>query len=116
MCSIEPTPSLLERLATTDTPTVCNAIEVAQGRRGFDAYTRRTMIAAQAVPFVGFARTATIAAAAAPEAPPDETRSRRLRYFRSMADGPRPAIAVIEDLDSPDSTAPRPATVSRQFV
>ena len=102
MSSIEPSPSLLARLAATDTPTVCNAIEVAQGRRGFDAYTRRTVIPAQAVPFVGFARTATIAATAAPEAPPDETRSRRLQYFRSMADGPRPAIAVIEDLDFPD--------------
>ena len=95
-------PSLLARLAATDTPTVCNAIEVAQGRRGFADYTRQTVIPAQASPFTGFARTATIAAATPPEAPPDEVRSLRLEYFRSMADGPRPAVAVIEDLDFPD--------------
>ncbi len=97
-----PSPGLLARLAATDTPTVCNAIEVAQGRRGFDAFTRRTVIPAQASPFAGFARTATIAAATPPDAPVSEVRARRLEYFRSMADGPRPALAVIEDLDYPD--------------
>ncbi len=102
MPATPPPPNLLERLAATDTPTVCNAIEVAQSRRGFDAFTRRTVIAPNAVPFVGFARTATIAAATPPQAPPDEIRARRLEYFRSMADGPRPAVAVIEDLDYPE--------------
>ena len=102
MSSIEASPGLLARLAATDTPTVCNAIEVAHGRRGFDAFTRGTVVPAHAVPFVGYARTATIAAAAPPDSPPDAIRARRLEYFRSMADGPRPAIAVIEDLDFPD--------------
>ncbi len=101
MSSIQPSTSLLARLATTDTPTVCNAIEVAEGRRGFDAYTRQTVIPAKARPFTGFARTATITAAAPPEATPDEVRARRLEYFRSMASGPRPAVAVVEDLDFP---------------
>ena len=97
-----PSSRLIERLAATDTPTVCNAIEVAQGRRGFDAYTRQTVISAQAAPIVGFARTATIAAAAPPQEPAAEVRTRRLEYFRSMADGQRPAVAVVEDLDYPD--------------
>ena len=30
------TPSLLTLLQQVDTPTVCNAIEVAQGKRGFN--------------------------------------------------------------------------------
>ncbi len=102
MPATQPSSSLLERLAATDTPTVCNAIEVAQGLRGFDAFTRRTVIPAEASPFVGFARTASISAAAPAQAPSEVVRNRRLEYFRSMADGPRPAVAVIEDLDYPN--------------
>ena len=34
---------LLTLLRSVDTPTVCNAIEVAQGRRGFNRFTRGTM-------------------------------------------------------------------------
>lgn len=36
-------PDLLSLLRRIDTPTVCNAIEVVQGRRGFAAITRGTM-------------------------------------------------------------------------
>ena len=42
------TPSLLELLKSVDTPTVCNAIEVAQGQRGFDQFTRGTMLCSRA--------------------------------------------------------------------
>jgi hypothetical protein len=34
---------LLDLLRRMDTPTVCNAIEVAQGKRGFNRFTRGTM-------------------------------------------------------------------------
>ena len=102
MSTKQPSADLLARLAATDTPTVCNAIEVAQGQRGFAAYTRQTLYPAQATTFVGYARTATISAQAPPREPAPEVRARRLDYFRSMADGPRPAVAVIEDLDFPD--------------
>ena len=37
--------TLLTLLKKVDTPTVCNAIEVAQGKRGFNAFTRGTMLA-----------------------------------------------------------------------
>ena len=50
---------------------------------------------------VGFARTAKIAGREAPTEATDVIRARRLEYFRNMADGPRPAIAVIEDVDYP---------------
>ena len=46
--------SLVSLLKKVDTPTVCNAIEVAQKQRGFAAFTRK--------PMVGFAHTAKIAA------------------------------------------------------
>ena len=35
---------LLKLLQSVDTPTVCNAIEVAQDKRGFSQFTRGTMI------------------------------------------------------------------------
>ena len=46
-----------------DTPTICNAIEVAQGKRGFNRFTRQTMLPSTAnfSPLVGYARTAKIA-------------------------------------------------------
>lgn len=98
---------LLEMLRKVDTPTVCNAIETAQGARGFDGFTRRTVLSAGLAdkPIVGFARTAKIAGAEPPPEGPDATRARRMEYFRYMDAGPRPAIAVIEDLDYPDCIA-----------
>ena len=93
---------LLELLQRVDTPTVCNAIEVAQGKRGFDAFTKGTMqSSAPGQSMVGFARTAKIAGREAPTEDADVIRARRLDYFRNMAGGPRPAIAVIEDVDYP---------------
>lgn len=95
------TPSLLALLESVDTPTVCNAIEVAQGRRGFNRFTRGTPFASHpgAPALVGYARTAKISGAEPPAAPADTVRSRRMAYYRYMADAPAPAVAVIEDLD-----------------
>lgn len=94
---------LLALLRRVDTPTVCNAIEVAQGKRGFDAFTKGTMqCSAPGEAMVGFARTAKIAGRTAPAEPAEVIRARRLDYFRHMAAGPRPAVAVVEDVDFPD--------------
>lgn len=95
--------SLLDLLKQVDTPTVCNAIEVAEGKRGFDRFTRGTMqcSAPDAPAMVGYARTAKIAAIALPTEPPEVIKARRMDYYRHMASGPRPAIAVVEDLDHP---------------
>ncbi|WP_282608530.1 RraA family protein [Pelagibius sp. Alg239-R121] len=96
--------TLIELLQQVDTPTVCNAIEVAEGKRGFDRFTRGTLLAADpALPAIcGFARTARIRALAPPDDAPEAVRERRMNYYRYMAEGPRPAVAVIEDLDHPD--------------
>ncbi|MEM8824096.1 MAG: RraA family protein, partial [Pseudomonadota bacterium] len=90
-----------ELLARVDTPTVCNAIEVAQGKRGFSGFTRATPIASNpdAPAIVGFARTASIRGSTPPDAEVAEVRARRMAYFEHMAAGPRPAIAVVEDED-----------------
>ena len=93
--------ALITRLQTCDTPTVCNAIEVAQGTRGFNGFTHRTVQWAGKPDdrIVGFARTARIAGNAPPTDPPEEIRTRRMAYFEAMNDGPRPGVAVVEDMD-----------------
>lgn len=91
-------------LARYDTPTICNAIEVAQGKRGFDDYTRGTFQAAMngAKAMVGYARTAKIAGKNPSTESSEIIKARRLDYFRYMADGPRPALCVVEDIDGPN--------------
>lgn len=98
------TPSLLTLLRQVDTPTVCNAIEFAQGKRGFDGFTRGTMLCSAPTepPVVGFARTAKIAAVHPPTEAPEVIRQRRMAYYEYMAAAPSPAVAVIEDLDFPE--------------
>jgi regulator of RNase E activity RraA len=95
---------LLHILRGADTPTVCNAIEVVQGKRGFSQFTRGTMIStAPGDPaVVGYAVTARIAALQPPSEPVDVIRARRMAYYRAMHDAPKPSVAVVEDIDFPD--------------
>ena len=96
------TPSLLKLLQSVDTPTVCNAIEVAQGKRGFNEFTRGTMQCSDvAGVVVGYARTAKIAAVEPPTEAPDVIKARRMDYYRHMAEGGAGCVAVVEDLDYP---------------
>lgn len=96
-------PDLLDILSRVDTPTVCNAIEVVQGRRGFAGFTRGTMVCTEpGRAVVGFAVTAQIAALAPPLEAPEVIRARRMAYYRAMHDAPKPSVAVIEDLDWPN--------------
>ena len=98
---------LLTLLRGVDTPTVCNAIEVVHGHRGFDRFTKGTMQHSKPgdPPIVGFARTAKIAGLAPSTEDPEVIRARRMDYFRSMAAGPSPSAAVIEDTDYPNCIA-----------
>jgi len=98
---------LLALLRTVDTPTVCNAVEVAQGKRGFNRFTRGTMIHSKpgTPATVGFARTARISGLAPPTEAADVIRARRMDYFRAMAGGDGPTVAVVEDVDFPNCIA-----------
>jgi regulator of RNase E activity RraA len=98
---------LLALLRSVDTPTVCNAIEVAQGKRGFNRFTRGTMQHSKPgdAAIVGFARTAKISGLAPPTEADDVIRARRMDYFRSMASEAGPTAAVIEDVDYPNCIA-----------
>ena len=96
--------SLFSLLKTVDTPTVCNAIEVAQGGRGFNEFTKGTMIHSnpKAKPICGYAKTAKIAATNPPTETIEVIKKLRLSYYRHMASGDSPSIAVIEDIDFPN--------------
>lgn len=98
---------LLTLLRSVDTPTVLNAIEVVQGGRGFQAFTRTTMICTAPAdpPVVGYAVTAQIAGAAPPTEPVATIRARRMAYYRAVHDGPKPSVAVVEDVDYPHAVA-----------
>lgn len=94
--------ALLKLLRSVDTPSVCNAIEVAQGQRGFNGFTRGTMLAsAPTEVMAGYAVTAKIKALAPPDEPADVIRARRMAYYKAMAEGPKPSVAVVEDEDFP---------------
>jgi len=95
--------TLLALLRSVDTPTVCNAIEVAQGERGFNDFTRGTMLSSDPAggAVVGYAVTAKIAALAPPQEAPNVIRARRMAYYKAMAEAPKPSIAAVEDEDFP---------------
>ena len=96
--------TLLDVLRSVDTPTVCNAIEAAQGKRGFNNFTKATMVASapEEKSVVGYALTAKIAATSAPEESPEILKERRMAYYKYMAEGQRPSVAVLEDCDFPN--------------
>jgi regulator of RNase E activity RraA len=99
--------TLLALLRGVDTPTVLNAIEVAQGKRGFDGFTRGTMLcsAPHEPAVVGFAVTAKISGLKPSPDPQPVVRARRMDYYRMMAEAPKPSVAVVEDVDFPDCIA-----------
>jgi regulator of RNase E activity RraA len=96
---------LLNLLRSVDTPTVFNAIEVAQGKRGYDGFTRGTVLAANhnLPAFCGYARNAKIQGNAPSSESAPDVRARRMAYYRYMAEAPQPSVTVIQDLDYPNA-------------
>lgn len=95
----------LTLLEKTDTPTICNAIELAQGKRGFNAFTRLSsgnyaVMHQSSQTAMGYARTAKIAADYPPKRNPEDNQRIRLDYYRYMSTGKKPNICVIEDIDT----------------
>ncbi len=103
-------PEVQSLLEATDTPTVCNAIEYAQGKRGFDAFTKEPIGVSVRGPstqeqkrdvLAGFAVTAKIRAQKPPGDPPETVREKRMAYYRMVARASLPAALAIEDTDWP---------------
>lgn len=97
---------LLATLARFDTPTICNALEIAAPERPRSTgYTRQTLVAADPTlpPMVGYARTAMIRGVVGLSA--DEKRRKSLEYYEYTAQGPGPTIIVVQDADAQPGTA-----------
>jgi regulator of RNase E activity RraA len=96
------TPDLVLKLQSVDTPTICNALELAMGGRSAEGFTYGTLVAAP-IPmaaFVGYARTARIRANAPSTRNPADMRALRLAYYRYVAGSPDvPTIVVMQDTD-----------------
>lgn len=92
---------LLVHLRSFDTPTICNALEIATGGRRATGFTRRTMITPFPMlpPVVGFARTATLRSAAPSSMDAGTARDLRLAYYDHVAATDCPTVVVIQDLD-----------------
>ena len=98
---------IYQALKAVDTPTVCNAIDIAWGKRGFANFTRKTLFAAvqRQEPLVGFARTAKLEGLNPPSNTIEDIKTKRMAYYKYMSEGTRPSIAVVQDLDYPNCVA-----------
>lgn len=97
---------LLATLGKYDTPTICNALEIAAPERPRSVgYTRQSFVAADpSLPaMVGYARTAMIRAVVGVTA--EEKRAKALEYYEYTAQGPGPTIVVVQDVDAHTGTA-----------
>lgn len=97
----------IKSLTQFDTPTISNAIEVVQGGRGYDRFTRGTPVHAMngAKAMCGYARTAKLTGLKPPTESQDVIKARRLDYYKYMAAGDEPTVCVIEDLDVPNAVS-----------
>jgi len=92
---------LIADLQEIDTPTVCNALEVvAPGRRGYGFSTQPLVCTRpEFPPMVGVARTARIRSAHPSDVTGREAGELAKGYYSYIDEGPKPSIAVIQDLD-----------------
>lgn len=94
---------LLAELASFDTPTICNALEVIAPERRTVGFTTEglTCLYPDLKPMVGYARTATMRSIHPPRQTPEEGSRRTMAYYEYIAEGgPTPSICIIQDLDA----------------
>ncbi len=92
---------ILAALKKFDTPTICNALEIVAPQRRLTGFTVRQLVCPfpDLPPIVGYARTATIRAAVAPEVQGEASRRQRAAYYEYVGTGAGPRISLIQDLD-----------------
>ena len=99
--STQLTASLIATLQTIDTPTVCNTLELLIPKRRGYGFTTSQLVCTrpELPPMIGYARTATIRAAHPSDLSGEEARKISDGYYAYIDQGPKPSIAVIQDLD-----------------
>ncbi len=93
---------VLEALRRYDTPTICNALEVVVPERRATGFITEAFACADSSlpPMVGYARTATIRAAAAHTLSPEAAGRHRVAYYEYVARAPGPTVVAMQDLDA----------------
>lgn len=92
----------LKLLASFDTPTVCNALEITSPERRLFGYTTEPLkcVYPELGVMVGYARTGTIRATQPSGRDAKAERAARVDWYRYVdRGGPKPAIVVLQDLD-----------------
>lgn len=98
---------LMKTLTAVDTPTICNALEIANGgKRSNQGFTIGVFQCAHPdmKPILGFARTATIKTHFPYTEQPSVLKSRRLAFYQHMDSQGHPTIGVIQDIDDKPGT------------
>lgn len=91
----------LKLLSQWDTPTICNALEIAAPERRGHGFTVEpfSCLDPSLPPIAGFARTVKIRAASPDLSPSGKGMADRLPYYEYVASGDGPTIVVLEDVD-----------------
>jgi regulator of RNase E activity RraA len=97
--------SLQATLRAFDTPTVCNALELLIPQRRGWGFTVAPLVCVRPAlpPLVAVARTATIRAMHPADLTGRAARELSDGYYRYIAEGPRPSVVVMQDLDAPSA-------------
>ena len=100
------TPEILAKLATFDTPTICNVIELFDIRPRSSGFMDSRIRACfpEMPPIVGFAATATFRSAAPPPPGTDVYDNIEVQVAR-FSELSGPPIVVFQDLDDPTVSA-----------
>lgn len=99
--------ALIDALTAVDTPTICNALEIANGgKRTNQGFTVGVFQCAHPnmKPILGFARTATIKTHYPYTDPPSALKARRLALYQHMDSKGQPTVGVIQDTDDKPGT------------
>jgi regulator of RNase E activity RraA len=99
---MQPTLTEIDALIAFDTPTICNALERLAPETRDRGYTTQPFVCGfpDMKPVIGYARTATIRSARPSGLSAAEQSRIRDDYYRSIDTGPKPALIVIQDLDT----------------
>ena len=100
-----PSAASLKVLTQWDTPTICNALEVVAPARRAHGFTRRPVVACfpEMKPVIAFARTALIRSREPNQRERESAAKMRIGYYEHIAEQPMPSIAVLQDIDAPDT-------------
>ena len=90
----------LVKLQAWDTPTICNALDIASPDRRIIGFTSKPLVAVGIHGSVcGYAKTAKISGK---NKPLDNAKEIRTAYYKYIADEPKPSVVLIEDEDNPE--------------